>query len=228
MARTLDRAAHSLRRDAFVEGAMRLIQANGYEQMSIGDLLDDLGASRGAFYHYFDSKVALLEAVVERIVDAALGSLEPALSDPELSATQKVEAVFGGIARWKEARRDLMLGLITTWLSDENAIVREKLRQLMVVRLTPLLVDIVRQGEAEGAFSAGPPEHVAVVLVSLMQGANETASRLFVANHAGEVAFEQVWRTLMAYTEAFERILGLPAGSLLLVDAPSLRAWFIS
>jgi len=33
-----------------------------------------LEASKGAFYHYFDSKQALLEAVVERFSDGAAGS----------------------------------------------------------------------------------------------------------------------------------------------------------
>ena len=55
--------AHAVRRDEFVDAAQRLIQSPGYEQMSVQDVLDELGASKGAFYHYFDSKEALLEAV---------------------------------------------------------------------------------------------------------------------------------------------------------------------
>ena len=72
MARTLDPAAHALRRDAFVDSAQRLMQARGYEEMTIQDVLDDLDTSRGAFYHYFDSKAALLDAVVERMVAAGI------------------------------------------------------------------------------------------------------------------------------------------------------------
>ncbi len=68
MARTLDPAAHALRRDEFVDAAQRLIAAKGYEALSIQDLLDDLGASKGAFYHYFGSKSDLLGAVVDRMV----------------------------------------------------------------------------------------------------------------------------------------------------------------
>ncbi len=49
MARTLDPAAHAVRREAFIETAQRLIQTRGYERMSIQDVLDDVGASRGAF-----------------------------------------------------------------------------------------------------------------------------------------------------------------------------------
>ena len=65
MARTVDTGAHAVRREAFVDTAQRLMQAKGYEQMSVQDVLDELDASRGAFYHYFDSKAALLEAVVD-------------------------------------------------------------------------------------------------------------------------------------------------------------------
>ncbi len=83
MARTLNTEAHAIRREAFVDAAQRLIQAKGYDQMSIQDVLDELGASRGAFYHYFDSKTALLEAVVDRIVDAALASVAPLIDDPD-------------------------------------------------------------------------------------------------------------------------------------------------
>ncbi|HKA13070.1 MAG TPA: helix-turn-helix domain-containing protein, partial [Candidatus Dormibacteraeota bacterium] len=126
MPRTLDPVAHALRRDAFVDAAARLIQTKGYEQMSIQDVLAALDTSRGAFYHYFDSKAALLEAVVERIVEVATAELAPVADDPDRSALQKLEGVFGGLARWKAERKELLLALMRVWLSDENAIMREK------------------------------------------------------------------------------------------------------
>ena len=89
MARTLNPAAHALRRDAFVDAAQRLMQAKGYEEMTIQDVLDDLDTSRGAFYHYFDSKAALLDAVVERMVDDATAALVPVIDAPGLSATMR-------------------------------------------------------------------------------------------------------------------------------------------
>ena len=50
MPRTVNVEARAIRREAFVEVSLRLIQAKGYEQMSIQDVLDELDASRGAFY----------------------------------------------------------------------------------------------------------------------------------------------------------------------------------
>jgi AcrR family transcriptional regulator len=225
MPRTVNAAVHTVKRDAFVDAAQRLIQAKGYEQMSVQDVLNELDTSRGAFYHYFDSKVALLEAVVERMVVAAMATLEPALADPQLSALEKLSGLFSGLARWKAARKELVLALLRVWFSDDNAIVREKLRQATVTRLGPLLAAIVRQGRTEGAFSVSSPDATARVLVSLWQGASDLASELFVARQADTVTFEVVERTLSAYFEAFERILGIPTGSLAM-DRQTLHEWY--
>jgi AcrR family transcriptional regulator len=226
LARTLDPAVHAIRRETFVDIAQRLIQAKGYEQMSIQDVLDEAEASRGAFYHYFDSKAALLEAVVERMVETAISTLAPLTADPTVPALQKLQGVFTGIARWKGERTELVLALLQVWLSDENAIVREKVRHGLVVRLAPLLSAIVRQGADEGVFTSGSPDDLARVLVSLLQGANETAVELYVARRAGNVSFEAVQHLLATYVEAFERLLGLPCGSLTLVDQAVLREWY--
>jgi AcrR family transcriptional regulator len=226
MPRTLDPEAHAVRRDAFADAAQRLIQTKGYELMSLQDVLHELDASRGAFYHYFDSKVALLDAVVERMVDAVTATLEPMVDDPDLPALPKLLGVFSGIGRWKTERTEMVLAVMKVWLSDENAIVRERVRQRTTIRLTPLLTRIVRQGKAEGVFSVSSAEHATGVLVSLMLGLNETATRLFVARQTDAVSFEDVEQAIAAFTEAFERILGLAAGSWTPVDTPTLRFWF--
>lgn len=226
MARTLNPAAHALRRDAFVDAAQRLIQTKGYEQMSLQDVLDEVDTSRGAFYHYFNSKEALLEAVVERMVEAATAALAPIAEDEDLPALRKLEGVFTGLASWKMERKEFLLSLMRVWLSDENAIVRERFRRVTTVRLTPLLAKIVRQGKAEGVFSVSSPEHAAGVLVSLILALNQTASQLFIARQARAVSFEDVERALAAYAEALERILGLTSGSWPTVDAATLRFWF--
>ncbi len=226
MARTVNAAVRAIRYEAFVDVAQRLIQAKGYEQMSVQDVLDELDASKGAFYHYFDSKLALLEAVVERMVDAATTTLAPLVADPGLPAPAKLERLFSGIADWKAERKELVLALMQVWYSDDNAIAREKFRQRVVIRLTPLLAAIVRQGNAEGLFSVSSPDHAARVLVWLIHGSQDLASELFFARQANAITFEVVESTLTAYKEAYERILGMPAGSLKIVDSATLRLWF--
>jgi len=226
MSRTVNATLHTVRRVAFLDVAQRLVQAKGYEEMSVQDVLDEVDASKGAFYHYFDSKQALLEAVVERSVDDAMAALAPVLGDPDLPALRKLESVFAGIARWKAERKELVLAIMEVWTSDGNAIVREKLRRLTVSRMVPLLSVVVRQGIGEGVFRIVSPDETAMVFVSLMQGFQELAIDHFIARQAGTVTFEVVQRSVASFTEAFERILGIPQGSLTLTDEPTLRFWF--
>ena len=226
MARTVDAEAHALRRDAFVDVAQRLIQNKGYESTSIQNVIDEVGASKGAFFHYFGSKAALLDAVVERLVDGAIAAVAPLVDDPGLTAAQKLQAVFAGIAQWKGERTELLVGLLRVWVSDENAIVREKMRRRVLARLTPMLAAILRQGEAEGAFTVDSPEADARVLVSLVLGVNEAATELYFARQAGEVSMSTVERTLRGYFVAFERLLGVPAGALAPLDPALLRQWY--
>jgi AcrR family transcriptional regulator len=226
MARTLNVAVRTVRRDAFIEVAQRLIQTKGYERMSVQDVLAELDASKGGFYHYFDSKEALLEAVVDRFADSGMATIAPILNDPELPAVRKLERVFSGIASFKAEQKDLVLAIMEAWNSDGNAIFREKVRRLTANLLIPLLTIVVKQGIAEGTFNTSSPEATAMVLLSLMQGFQQQAGDLFVARQNGTVSYEAVQRAVAANTEAFERILGIPKGSLTLTDEPTLRFWF--
>jgi AcrR family transcriptional regulator len=226
MVRTLNPETYALRRDAFVDVAQRLIQTKGYEQFTVQDILGALDASKGAFYHYFDSKDALVDAVVDRMADQATIILEPTLADPSLTAVQKVEALFGGMAAFKAERKDLVLGILEIWLSDDNAVIREKLRRLVAARLVPWLERIVRQGIAEGSFASRQPDYLARILALVVQAMSELASELWVGRQRGTVTFEAVSRTFDAYLEAFERIVGVPPGSLVFLDEPTLQFWF--
>jgi AcrR family transcriptional regulator len=226
MARTLNLEVHTVKKEAFVDAATRLMQAKGWEQTSVQDVLDATEASRGAFYHYFDSKQALLEAVIDRMVDTGLGSVEPVARDPKLTATEKLRAVFGGIARWKTARKALVLALLRTWLSDDNAGVREKFRRGAAGRLVPLLAQIIEQGVREGTFVTASAEETARIFVTLLLGFQEVATDLFIGRQTGVVSYDAVRRSVVSFNDAFERILGAPRGSIDLADEAVLQEWF--
>lgn len=226
MPRTVNLAVHSVKREAFVDAAMRLMQTRGYEQMSIQDVLDELETSRGAFYHYFDSKQALLGAMVDRIADQALTAVEPVVADPGLTAIAKLERFFGGIAQFKTDRKALMLEFIKVWRSDDNLVVREKVRHTVVARVAPVLARIIEQGVAEEVFIVDSPDETATILMMLMTGFQDGATDLFIARQANKISYEQAERTLQTFAQAFERILGAPAGSIPIVDQSTLREWF--
>jgi AcrR family transcriptional regulator len=226
MARTLNPETYSVKRDVFVDVAQLLIQTRGYASFSVQDVLDAANASKGAFYHYFEAKDQLVDAVVNRMADQAAASVQPVLDDPSRSAVDKLEALFQGMAQFKTERKDLVLGILRIWLSDDNLVVREKLRRLVVIRLVPWLEGIVRQGVAEGTFTSRDPDRLARVLATLVQGMSELASELWVARQSDTISLEEVKRTFDAYQEAFERIVGVPSGTLRFLDDQTVEFWF--
>jgi AcrR family transcriptional regulator len=226
MARTRNSQVHAVRRGAFVEAAGRLLAQKGYEALSVQDVLDEVGASKGAFYHYFASKAELVDAVVDRMADDATARLAPILASPELPAGEKLRRLFAGLAQFKAEQKDLVLGILRVWLADDNAIVREKSRRQVGRRLVPWLDVIVAEGIAQGAFNARHPELLSQVLTTLVQGMSELAAELWVQRQLGEISYETVERMFEAYQEGFERIVGARPGSLALIDPPTLRFWF--
>jgi len=226
MARTRNAQVHAVRRDAFVDVAARRITQDGYDALSIQDVIDEVGASKGAFYHYFGSKSDLLEAIVEKMADGVQATWAEVLERPGLSARERLEGIFAVTAQYKNARRELSLGILEGWLSDRNAVLREKLRELVVRRMTPALERILQQGVDEGEFTATDPEATARVAVGLVISTQDVATHLFVARQRGEISLDEVLRVFAAYEEALGRILGLAPGRLSLTDPPTIRMWF--
>jgi AcrR family transcriptional regulator len=225
LVRTLNPTVRAVRRDAILDVAERLMRTCGYEEMSVQDIQDELGVSRGAIYHYFGSKAEILDAVSERTTDTVIAVIEPIADDVGLTPLAKLQQVFAVAGQWKAERKELMVALAQAWYSDHNLLVRERLGHMVTARLTPLIAGILRDGKAEGVFHVGSPDHAAAILVAMLLDSGEALSRLIFARLAGTVPFEDVERAIAAYNEAFERILGLSSGSFEIVDTRTLRFW---
>ncbi len=225
-ARALNPARHAGKRDEFVEAGQRLIQTKGYEHFSVEDLLSEVGASKGAFYHYFDSKQALLEAVIERLVDSGMAVVQAVVDDESLTAVDKLRRYFSGIANFKTERVDFLLALMRVWYSDDNAIVREKFRRQLVRRVTPHMAAIIRQGMAAGDFTLTEPDQMGRVVLSLILDATDEAGELWFAAVDGRVDLATIRKRFAAYSTALQRLLGVPPGAFELIDDEVLSFWF--
>ena len=138
------------RRDEIIAVAQRLVYTKGYEHMTIQDILDEIRISKGAFYHYFDSKQQLLEALIEYILHEAQQVITPIVNDAGLPALEKLRRSIDTVASWKTARKDYLIALLRNWYADENAIVRQKIQSSTVKQIAPIFTIIVRQGIREG------------------------------------------------------------------------------
>lgn len=59
---------YQLREQRILDAAAGLIMRQGYDKMTMGDLADEVGVSRGIVYLHFDGKEKLFEALIQREV----------------------------------------------------------------------------------------------------------------------------------------------------------------
>ncbi|MGI5837409.1 MAG: TetR/AcrR family transcriptional regulator [Chloroflexota bacterium] len=228
MARVVNEKEYAAKRNEILDVAQRLVQIKGYEQMSIQDILDELHISKGAFYHYYSSKQAVLEALTNRMVEDVEQIIIPIVYDPQLTALEKLQLYFDVIVRWKTERKPFVLELARVWFADDNAIVRLKLHATGVKRIAPLLATIVRQGIQEGVFTTPYPDQAGVIAVSLLEDLNEVLVSMLLSLESKRDDPRCLEDTVAAFTDALERVLGAPSGSLQIVDATTLKEWTFS
>jgi len=69
-------------RQNLMRAALRLFGERGYHATSLQDVIDAAGCSKGAFYHYFDSKEDLLLLFHDTFIDHLLAVAEERASAP--------------------------------------------------------------------------------------------------------------------------------------------------
>ena len=227
MARLVNEQDYTAKRNDILDVAQRLVSTKGYEQMTIQDILDDLHISKGALYHYFDSKQAVLDALIERLLHQVEQLLLPLVQDTALSALDKLQHFFAALVEWKTEHKPLALTLLRMWYTDENALFRQKLREMRIKRFSPLLEVILRQGREEGSVTLSYPDQAGRVILSLVEDLSDTLARVLLSEEPRQENALLIERVVAASTEAVERILGVPSASLYLVNAKRLREWMI-
>ena len=76
-----------------LETAKRLFLERGFENVNIEDIVKEIGVTRGAFYHYFRSREALIYAVIDGMFFEE-NPFEIALRQPGLNALEKLQFTF--------------------------------------------------------------------------------------------------------------------------------------
>ncbi len=225
MARIVKKEEYKAKRNEILDFSLHLVYSKGYAQMTIQDILDGLHISRGALYHYFDSKQALLEALVERMGSAAVQAFLPILQDPDLTAIQKFRRYFEASYQWKNAGKTVIMSGLRMWYTDENALIRQKLTSASM-KGTPLILEpMIRQGIQEGVFTTPYPRQVAVILAGAALNLADSIVGLMFSPKVDQVTIQELDALLAAYFDTVERILGAPPGCLHVFGPGAFNEW---
>ncbi|MUL82498.1 MULTISPECIES: TetR/AcrR family transcriptional regulator [unclassified Mycolicibacterium] len=216
MARQVNPTEHAARRREILDAALQLMHDKGYDAMTIEDLLAELQISKGALYHYFRSKRALLEGVIEQMGEIATARLAGIVDDPHRGALDKLHAYFDASRAWKSESVTEVATLIRLWHDENNALLRQKMTQGSMRTTAPLLESIIRQGCAEGVFDTDYPHEAAGIITAMGLHLADAFIDAIEADGAvgSDISGPNAQKVVGAYVQAFERILGAPPGSL--------------
>lgn len=98
--------AETATRDRILSAAVDIFARKGYHGAGVEDIVAASDTSKGAFYHYFESKQAIFLTVMDGLAALLERTVEDAIS-AEHGAMRKVEAALRAVVETAAAQRDL-------------------------------------------------------------------------------------------------------------------------
>lgn len=205
-----------VRSNELIDCAERLFFQHGYENTTVNDVIREANVSKGAFYHYFVSKEALLEAVATRLAQRNLKELQPLFDDPSLDAVGQLNALFAGSRRLKLDMAPQLKNTFNALFKPENVALYHRIDEALLAVSMPLVAEMLRRGHEEGTLDAPDPEAAALMLLQLRVSVAKVMYKALQRYEAGDLdgaaAMLDGW--MRTYGTAIERFLKLPDGSI--------------
>lgn len=153
----------------------RLMASKGFSAVGLNEILATAGVPKGSFYHYFGSKDAFGEALLEDYFADYLADIDKTLGARGLTMARRLMNYF---ASWQESQSflDCQGKCLAVKLGAEVADLSESMRAAMnrgTAGIVSRLAAAIRAGVAEGSLSIdGDPDGVAQSLYQLWLGAS--------------------------------------------------------
>jgi AcrR family transcriptional regulator len=156
---------HGNLRTALLEQAERTVRERGAQDLSLRELARDIGVSHGAPRRHFADRQALLDALAETGFERLGTQLRAAADGAGEEFKARLEAIAAAYVRF--AIRDA--ALLELMFAGKQ---REPAGPLHAAadQAFSAVLELILQGQAEGALEPGDPERVGLVLFATIHG----------------------------------------------------------
>jgi TetR/AcrR family transcriptional repressor of nem operon len=165
----------SATRDSILAVGQRIMAGKGFSAVGLNEILTTSGVPKGSFYHYFASKEAFGEAMLESYFNSYLAEMDHTFGQPELSPVQKLLSYLNG---WRENQSflDCQGKCLAVKLGAEVADLSEAMRlalQRGTAAIVGRLASAIEAGVDNGSLSIeDEAQQVAQNLYQLWMGAS--------------------------------------------------------
>ncbi len=160
------------RRQEIIQGLLEAMSEHGYAKASIKKIADAAGITPGLIHYHFDSKQAILLALVDELVPPQVAALEE-LARTADSPTAALMAMIDHLLAMGDAAQP---DAVAAWVSVGAEAIREPdiaaAYSESLARLLGLFSDVITDGQQAGEFSTGDlnAHACAAALVAIMEG----------------------------------------------------------
>ena len=154
------------KKEQILDVSLSLFLEKGYDNTSISDILSNLNIARGTLYYHFESKEAIMDAIIERTVKQVVEEAKGIVFRESLPVHEKMFTLFSRTSMKRLSGRELMIDYLN---QPQNALFHEKINRSFIQIIAPLLGDIIEEGVEEGTFvNAYPYESAEIILVMII------------------------------------------------------------
>ncbi|KPV60990.1 transcriptional regulator [Paenibacillus sp. A3] len=189
------------RRQEILTVAGELFRHHGYAGTTVEAIIQKVGVAKGTFYYYFKSKEEILDALVHELVDRLCEVYRQIADDSAMGVMDKLRQMLRGQHQLAVNESELMEGLHR----PENRELHERINIEIIVKISPVLAQVIEQGKKESLFDVEYPLETVQFLLAGSQFLLE--SGLFHWNQ------EEQTRRLKSMQAMIERSLGAKRGS---------------
>jgi AcrR family transcriptional regulator len=156
---------HGNLRTALLEQAERTVRERGVHALSLRELAREVGVSHGAPRRHFPDRQALLDALAEAGFARLGAELRRAVDGAGEDFEARLQATATAYVHFATRDAALLELMFASKHREESGALHEAADRAFAVML-----ELIDQGQAQGALEPGPPERIGLVLFATIQG----------------------------------------------------------
>lgn len=153
-------------RELILEVASGLFMTKGYEKTRISDIINGLdGLTKGAVYHYFDSKEDIFNEVVKRIGYQNKAIFDEIKYAKDLNGREKISKLVS------VAIGNTNMGIITSIspnLTDNPKLLASFFKQMQEMTIPEYFLPIIYEGIKDGSIKSEHPQELAELIAVIL------------------------------------------------------------
>jgi len=167
MPRNVDKKA---RKETILQAAVEVVVDEGYQFMSVDDIAERAGVSKGTVYFYFEDKADILYEAF-RWFEEGLHEIVESIDAVDRPPAEQLAEGVRRMLQFTTSNRAVVQILIDSWLASLHDPKQTKIDfPAFYRRLLEPIRELVEEGRAAGDFVESTPQHYPAILIGSVQG----------------------------------------------------------